>query len=205
MKTETLNIAILPSEKIIEQAIKMSQKVSDEVGSRFTLKQKTLIPHITVYQAQYPSKNIDRLKNIVEDFALKTELFDIKLNQIAVSHGTFLFWNCEKSPILQDLHEKVVKLANPLREGLVPSQLADRENLSPGDEYDIKTFGAMLIGPRYKPHITIARLSKDNDVQNAVRVLDGSKEESFKPRALFLGYLGEHGTVVKIIKKYRFS
>jgi len=205
MKTETLNIAIIPSEEATNQAIKMSQKISDELGSRFILGQKTLIPHATVYQAQYPSRNIDRLKDMVKDFAQKTDLFEIELNKITASHGTFLFWDCEKSPILQNLHEKVVELANPLREGLIPSQLSDRENLSSGDEYDIKTFGSMLIGSRYKPHITITRLNKDSDAEKAIELLSDTDNFSFKPRGLFLGYLGEHGTVTKIIENYSFK
>lgn len=204
MKTETLNIAILPSEEATSRAIKMSQKISDKLGSRFVLGRETLIPHATVYQAQYPSKNIDSLKDMVKDFAQKTDLFEIELNKITISHGTFLFWSCEKNPVLQDLHEKVVELANPLREGLIPSQLADRENLSSGDEYDIKTFGSMLIGPRYKPHITITRLNKESDAERAMELLSDLDIFSFKPKGLFLGYLGEHGTVIKMIENYPF-
>lgn len=204
MKTKTLNIAILPSEKIIEQAIEMSQKISDEVGSRFVLNSSLLIPHITVYQARYPSENIDKLRNITKILASERELFKITLEKISVSHETFLFWNCEENQLLQDLQNKVVELANPLRKGLIPDSLTDVTGLSEGDRYDVEHFGALLIGPRYEQHITITRLNKESDTEKAIQALSGYRKIIFKPKGLFLGYLGEHGTVTKIIENFPF-
>lgn len=204
MKTETLNIAILPSDEVATQAIAMSRQISDELGSRYLLSSNTTIPHITVYQAQYPDKNVGKLKSMVKEFTLEQGLFEIKLDAITVSYGTFLFWNCEKTRALQDLHEKAVMLANPLREGFIPSQLADRTNLTFGDKYDIKTFGSLLIGSRYQPHITITRLNKETDGREAIKILTESKKLSFNPKRLILGYLGEHGIVTGVIESFSF-
>ncbi|MBI4096237.1 MAG: 2'-5' RNA ligase family protein [Candidatus Levybacteria bacterium] len=204
MQTTTLNIAILPSDEVISQAIAMSKKIASEIESRFVLNLNTLIPHITVYQARYPNKNMDKLRSVARSLSLERELFEIKLNAITVSHETFLFWNCRKNLILQNLQRKVVELANPLREGLVPDSLADVCSLSEGDRYDVKHFGALLIGPRYQPHITITRLSKKEDAEKATKVLSGYKKLSFKPKDLILGYLGEHGTVSGIVENFRF-
>lgn len=205
MKKTTLNIAILPSDEVVGQAIAMSRKIAEEVGSRFVLNSNNLIPHITVYQAQYPSKNVNNLKSIVMDLSLEQELFEITLDEIIVSHETFLFWKCEKTLILQNLQKKAVELANPLREGLVPALLSDVTGLSKGDKYDIKHFGALLIGPRYEPHITITRLNKKGDAEKAIKILSSSKKLLFKPKNLFLGYLGDHGTVTEIIENRRFK
>lgn len=204
MQTKTLNIAILPSDEVTRQAITMSKKIAEEVSSRFILNSNTLIPHITVYQAQYPSKNVDNLKSIARNLSLEQELFEITLDAITVSHETFLFWNCEKSLILKNLQKKAVELANPLREGLIPISLADVGGLSKGDRYDVKHFGALLIGPRYKPHITITRLNKEGDAEKAIKILSGYKKLSFKPKELILGYLGDHGTVTRIVGNFRF-
>lgn len=205
MQTETLNIAILPSDEVTVQVIVMSKKIANEVGSRFILNSDSLIPHITIYQAQYPSKNVDKLKSVVKTLSLEQELFEIKLETITVSHGTFLFWNCERNLVLQNLQDKAVEVANPLREGLIPDQLISmKANLSEGDAYDIEHYGALLIGSRYQPHITITRLNKETDVKRAVGILSGSKKISFKPKGLILGYLGKHGTVTEIVKNVRF-
>lgn len=205
MKTTTLNIAILPSDEIARQVVAMSKKINKEIGSKFVLNSKTLIPHITVYQAQYPNKNIEKLKNITRNLALEQELFKIELNAICVSYETFLFWECEKSPLLSSLQKEAVKLANPLREGLIPDQLTSMNiNLSKGDAYDIGHYGALLIGSRYKPHITITRLTTESDGEKAVKALASSQKLSFKPKALILGYLGEHGTATGIVEKFSF-
>lgn len=205
MKTIILNIAILPSDEITAQAIVMSGKIAKEVGSRFVLNSNSLIPHITVYQAQYPSKNTDKVKDIARNLSLEQELFEIKFEGIIVSHGTFLFWKCERSSILQELQKKAVELANPLRKGLIPDSLADVRGLSKGDKYDVKHFGALLIGPRYEPHITITRLNREEDAEKAIKVLSGSNNISFKPKGLILGYLGDHGTVTGIVESFSFK
>lgn len=204
MKTEILNIAILPTDEVSAGVMEMSKEIANEVGSRFILNPNSLIPHITVYQARYPSENVDKLRNITKALSLERELFEIQLDAISVSHETFLFWNCKKSQILQNLQRKAVELANPLREGLIPDSLSDVSGLSDGDRYDVEHFGALLIGPRYQPHITITRLNKEEDAKKAIKVLSGSKKISFKPSGLILGYLGEHGTVTGIIENFRF-
>ena len=204
MQTTILNVAILPSDEIIAQAIAVSRRIGEEVSSEFTLNSVNLIPHITIYQAQYPNKNIDKLKSITETLSSGQELFEITLDAITVSHETFLFWNCKKSLILQNLQRKAVELANPLREGLIPSSLADVGGLSEGDRYDVKHFGALLIGSMYEPHITITRLKRKEDAEKTIkRVLQ--KKLSFRQKALILGYLGAHGTVTGIVENFYFK
>ena len=205
MNKETLNIAILPSDDVASQAIEMSKKIASEIGSRFVLNLNSLIPHITMYQAQYPSKNMDKLKDVAKGLSMDQESFEIKFEGITVSHETFLFWKCEKSPVLQNFQNKAVELANPLREGCVPDSLKDVTGLSEGDKYDVEHFGALLIGPRYEPHITVTRLCRKNDAEKAIKILSDTKELSFRPKGLILGYLGEHGTVTEIIENYRFK
>jgi hypothetical protein len=204
MKTVTLNIAILPSDDVVAQAVAFSERITSEVGSRLTLNLTSLIPHITVYQARYPSEKMGNLIEITKGLSLGQDLFEIKLETVIISHETFLFWKCEKSLILQNLQNKAVKFANPLREGLIPDSLADVMGLSEGDRYDVEYFGSLLIGPRYEPHITITRLNKKSDAEKAMKILSNTKKLSFKPKGLILGYLGEHGTVTRIIKSFHF-
>lgn len=204
IKSVSLNIAILPSDEAVVRAITMSKQIAESLGSEFVLGLDTLIPHVSIYQGEYPERNIDSLKSIVSDLAKEQESFEIKLNSISVSHGTFLFWNCDKTDILRNLHQEAVKLANPLREGLVLTQLADRTELSPGDKYDVENFGSLLIGPRFTPHITITRLKKEEDAGEAISLL-GVKEFSFKPKGLVLGYLGKDGTVIVVLEIYNFK
>ena len=205
MQAIALNIAILPSDEVANQAIAMSRKIADEVGSRFILNSRSLIPHITVYQALYPNKNMDKLRNITRDLSLGQKLFEITVDAITVSHETFLFWKCEKTLTLQNLQAKAVRLANPLREGLIPSSLSDVKSLSKGDKYDVEHFGSLLIGPNFDPHITITRLNKEEDKEKALKILGESKKLSLKPKSLILGYLGEHGTVTGIAENFSFK
>lgn len=200
----TLNIAIIPSDEVTARAIDMSKAIASELETEFVLNSNKFIPHITVYQAQYPNKNIDILKKLVQDLSLQKS-FEINLEPIDISYETFIFWRCEKTDVLKELQAKAIEVANPLREGLIPEQIARVTGLSEGDMYDAKTFGALLIGPRYDPHITITRLQRKEDARRAIRVLGNSQKLSFKPRALILGYLGQHGVVSGVVESFRFK
>lgn len=204
MLSTTLNIAILPSDDIIAEAVEMSRKVAKEIECEFILDQGNFIPHVTVYQAQYPNKNLEILKKLVQDLSMR-ESFEININGIAISHETFVFWKCDKIDLLRQLQAKAVEIVNPLREGLVPEQLFKVKGLTEGDKYDAKTYGALLIGPRYEPHITVTRLKRKEDAEKAIRILGSSSKVSFMPKALILGYLGEHGTVTEIAESFRFK
>ena len=140
MQTITLNIAILPSDDVAIEAVEMSNKVANEVESEFSLDQSRFLPHITVYQAQYPNKNVKILKKLVQDLSSR-ESFQINLGAITISHETFLFWKCEEVDILRRLQAKAIEIANPLREGLIPAQLANVTGLSEGDKYDVAVEG----------------------------------------------------------------
>lgn len=201
----SLNIAILPPDEIADQVIEMSQKINSVVGSRFILKQGKLFPHITVYQAHYPIKNIEKIKLICQKIISETRPFNITLEQIIITLETFLFWDCQKNENLQTLHQEAVDSANPLREGLILPHLVDITGLTEEDRYDKETFGALLIGSRYRPHITITRLNNKEDSVKALKLLAYQEQMTFKSKELVLGHLGDHGTLTGIIERYPFK
>src|SRR5258706_15718848 len=65
------NVVILPDAFGSQQAIACSRQVAKKYKTTFVLDEKYFYPHITLYQAAYPNKNlleVDRqLSSIVED------------------------------------------------------------------------------------------------------------------------------------------
>jgi len=200
-KEQSLNIAILPDENTQREAIEMSEKIAQSVSSEFVLDGKNFYPHISVYQAHYPLKNLEKLKKAVALLATSTPA-SIHLQSFDIAYGVWTFWNCVDDGRLIKLHNTAVKAANPLREGLIMPQLADRPGLSADDKSDIQSYGSLLIGPRYRPHITLTRLSSESDESRVRELLGQEKAVRFKPRSLILGYLGDHGTVIGIIEEF---
>lgn len=197
----TLNIAIIPDEEIKSKIIEVSNLVSSKIPTQFVLGKKR-IPHITIYQAAFPAKNLDKVKKVVSDLAEKNAPFEITMKGISISHGTFLFWNCVKSDRLISLHEQAVNKANFLREGQIIKNLPIQ---SAEDKFDVENYGSLLIGPRFSPHITVTRISNPIDKAKAIQFAKVLGEETFKVKTIILGILGQHGTVREIISAFPFS
>lgn len=202
----SLNIVILPDTKVAHIAIGKSKKLGKEFEIEFVLDTTKYRPHITLYQAHFPLHNMDLLKDRLSEIAANTKPFAVNLNSFEILYRTFVFWNCVKTKVMQKLHEKIVSELNPLRKGLIkPDLIGEMENFAGEDRDEIKTYGSLLIGPRYHPHITITRLVNPEDGKQAIESLGKRKQAAFELNNFSLTYLGPHGTVPEIIETYQFG
>lgn len=197
----SLNIAILPDAERRRRAIELSRRLTAEVPSYFVLDGVNLHPHFTVYQAHYPCRNLEKLREALPEIAQRLKGLEITMDSFRVSHETFIFWGCEKTDDLIGAQAETIGIANPLREGLIMPQLLDGRVKDEGDKEDVKNYGSLLIGPRYDPHITITRIMDTKDAKRALEVLGEARIEKFKPESLVLAHLGEHGTLTKILER----
>lgn len=201
-RSDSFNIVILPGKETQSKAIVMSEKVALKIPTEFQLNSINLLPHITLYEAQFPVSNVNNIKSAIQDIVNKTKTFHAQLTSISIVYDTFVFWNCQKTKEIQSLHERIVRALNPLRNGLIRPDLLKMKNLSKEDKHDIHAFGALLIGPRYQPHMTITRLVNTTDGDTALQLLPKYKSESMKVTEIAFGYLGKHGTVYDIIESF---
>lgn len=198
----TLNIVFLPDEATREKAIEMSRKVAENLPVEFVLGQGT-IPHITIYQAMFPNKNLGKVKGIIRDLASKMGPFQVEMGQFWVNAVRgFVWWNCLKTDQLSEIHWKFIKETNNLREGLIPDSLKAYRIKGEQDKMEIKNYGALFAGARYTPHLTITALKNPDDEQKAYEILGKEKESLFTVDKISLGSLGPYGTVTGIIEEF---
>ncbi len=200
-QSASLNIAILADEQIAGQAIDLSRQLAGSYPTQFVLDQERFFPHITVYQAHFPLKNIPLIEKVLSEVTSQTNPFDIVMGEFSVRFDTFLFWLSQKSKDLQALHEQIVESTNYLRENLILPHLADVTGMSEADRSDMKNYGALGIGPRYAPHMTITRLSNNKDISNVLAQVE-RRRAIFRVNELILGNLGDHGTVNGVINTF---
>ena len=199
-KAVSLNIVILPDALATQKAIEMSKAVSEHLPTHFVLNATNRLPHITVYQAHFPRHNMDAVKKNISDIASVVKPFEVTLDRTTISYRTFLFWNCVKTQKLTHLQQQVIASVNHLRNGLLLPSLQTITHLSKDDQNDIKQYGALLIGPRYEPHITITRIRNEQDGEKAASLCNAIAR--FNVNRLVIGYLGEHGTVTEVIQSF---
>ncbi len=201
----SLNIAILASGEVADQAIQMSQQVAGKFPVEFVLDREKFMPHVTVYQAHFPVKNMDLIKSALRSLTDKTNPFKMILGDLTISLDTFLWWNCSGNGKLKEFHNKIVKETNPLREDLVLPHLATVTGMTEEDKEDMEQFGALKIGPRFSPHITITRLSSPKEADNAVKSLGLYRRATLDVNEIILGYLGPNGTVNGVIETFKLA
>lgn len=195
-----LNIVYLPDGITRKKAIEFSEKVGSKLPTEFVLGQDT-IPHITIYQALFPTKNISNVKDVIRKIAAKTGFFEIEMNEFVVNVVKgFVWWNCQKTEQLTKIHLETIEKLNPLREGLV-SEVLKNYPATEADKKDIENYGSLLIGNRYTPHLTITALKNSYDGEKALEIL-GEASSNFRVDRIALGYLEKHGTVAEIIEEF---
>ncbi|HEV2339743.1 MAG TPA: 2'-5' RNA ligase family protein [Patescibacteria group bacterium] len=200
-QTVQLNIAIIPDTSIQEKAIVMSEQLMRTFATQFVLNTQNLIPHITISQARYPQKNIGKVIDIVRNEIAEMKPFPIHLDQCDLVLGEFVFWNARRLTNLVDFHQQIVQKTNSLREGLVIEHVAVMQNLSPEDRKEREQYGALLIGSRYTPHITVTRLKQPTAIADIRKVLGENTQAEFAVSKIIVGYLGNHGTVTGVIEE----
>ncbi len=204
-QSTSLNIAILASGEVADQAIQMSQQVAGRFPVEFVLDREKFMPHITIYQAHFPVRNINSIQEVLSSLTASSKPFKMTLEELVISLDTFLWWTCSGNGKLKEFHNAVVKKTNPLREGLILPHLSTVTGMTQEDKEDMQQFGALKIGPRFSSHVTITRLSEAKDADNAVKSLGLHRRATLNVDEIILGHLGPNGTVNGVIETFKFG
>ncbi|MBI5127648.1 2'-5' RNA ligase family protein [Candidatus Roizmanbacteria bacterium] len=197
--TESLNIVLLPDSAAQKMAISLSKKLAQRFPTEFVLNQNDVLPHITLYQTDFPKKNLERIKSTIGKISKQIKPFKIRLSSFS-SLSNFLFWNIKKSEKLLALHNRIISELNPLREGYIKKELLNIKNLYPGVQEDVNHYGSLLVGKNYLPHLTITFLKKLEDVKEALKLFHYKAPINFRVQSISLGLSGRFGTVNKLIQ-----
>lgn len=198
----SLNIVLLPDKIVHGKAVLSSTRLSRNFDTEFALDSRLFRPHITLYQGYFPDRNIKELFESLRKFPAWGEDAKVVMNDFQISHGTFIFWNAVKSPFLKELHEMIVESANLLREGnIAPNTQAMMDSLPENEVEMVKKTGSILNLELFNPHITLTRLKNAADASRAMDYLGASDFAKFKPEAICVGKLGDHGTVSEIVEE----
>lgn len=194
-----LNVVLFPDKIASNQAKLYRQRVSNKFETEFVL-DSTHIPHITLYQGYYPDRNISNLLTSLTKLPVWDKNFKLKMEGFSVSRNNFLWWNTVKDKPLKDLHEAVMNASNDLREGNISPNVFDMmDGLSAEEKDMVKRTGSVLNLDMFNPHITLTRLKKSDDSADVLNYLGNSDIVTFRPEAIYVTKLGQHGTVSEVV------
>jgi 2'-5' RNA ligase len=203
MESCSVNVVAIPS-KEAQTAARNLGRLLDGFDNYYTLSESKYIPHATIYQAQYPKKNIDNLRKTIGALCAESKPFEAVTSDYLDHHG-YIWWNIEKSPEFVSVHKSVLENLNPIREGLIlphltPSGYVTSEKFTKEEAYNVKKYGTVIVDKLFNPHFTLAKLKGFEG--NIDEVLGVPRKFSFNVSELSIGEMGNHGTLLKIIDNY---
>jgi len=207
-KNLIVDVVVVPDEKAIESARRLGRALAKKYDCYFSLDNKTYIPHISVYQAQYPRKNMEVVRKYTAEVAAETTSFTVEVNPYQ-AHYTFMWWNLLQNPSLTDLHYKLLEKLNPSREGLLmphltPAGYKTGEKFTEEEAEAVRKHGTIVAGKLFKPHITLARLKKVITDEELNKILSQTSA-TFKVSSIHMGKMADHGTVTDILETFDFK
>jgi len=200
METIRLHVVLLTSPTHQQELVSLSQDLSN--GDNQVVLSEDMIPHITVYNPEIPSKNLAEAYSMLEKLAQAHESFDIDFDSFDKpprgDNGIFINYKNEGS--IEALFNRVVDAINPLREGVIRAKY--RDSLDPNGE--IEYYGYPL-GYYHFPHVTLARFQKTEDRDKALMSLSSRIQKSFEVYAIAVVKTGEYGTAKRIMQKFNLK
>jgi hypothetical protein len=204
MDSISLNIAILPDKKTSQLAIALSQSLAKVVPAKFILNDINPIPHLTIYQAHFPLKNLGKIENIISEIVLDLKSFELTLGPFSATTQGNIWWNCVNQEEMKQIQTKIVKRCNLLREGQILPILKTYRGIDSEQAMVIKKYGSMWVGKQYSPHISVSGVD-DIYIEKVLETLGKEKQASFLVDGIIIGKLGDYGTVTEIIKNFPLS
>lgn len=198
-----IDVAIKPSSEVTSEALRLSKEINQKAGTYFVLDAINYFPHVTLYSAEYPDKNLNEIFKTVNTITTNTPPFTAAFTS-SHTHRGYIDISIKKSQELKRLHEHLVNSLNPLRENHLrekytsPTELA---NYSSQQQEYIQNYGYSEVLDGFRPHLTITRLKNENLAKVITQKLN-FPPESFPVTTIAAYSMGSHGTCTKILKEF---
>lgn len=155
-------------------------------------------PHVTLYLADFPFAHILDLIETVKQAAPLFHRCPVTLNNTVVS-GTYMLWNADVTPCLQNLSDTAVMAAYKLRNVSAPVPEWVLKLPDPPRSEMIRLFqqyGSPGVFAFFQPHVTLAYDTVDDlhSVLAAIKIPQGIK---FEAKEGAMGPVGVGGTVLR--------
>jgi len=204
MNSISISIAILPDEKTAQMAIALSQKLARAIPTKFVLNGKDLIPHFTIYQAEFPVDNVEKLENAVSEIMSNYKSFELKLDLFSATKQGNIWWNVINDSEMKTLQNLVIEKCNPLREGLILPLYKTYKHIDSDQRKEIENYGSLWVVERYHPHISISKIGNEY-LSQTLELMGKAESASFTASKIIIGKLGDYGTVTEIIKTFNLA
>lgn len=208
MKSEPINIILRPDDGTTAVSRLLGELLGKRFDTNYTVSDKRLIPHATIYQAQYPVENYEKVREKISEVAKSTKPMELHMKDYEMHAGVYAWWNISKTKELNRLHYGLLELSG-LRNGLLlPFIREDMTGYKAGGEFDgtqkrnVEKYGAVVVAESFQPHVTLGNLKQKSTTDEMRKALPPA-ESRFTVDEIQIGEMGDHGTVLGIRDSFK--
>ena len=153
MSSLPCNVVLLPSETIAQKAIDLSHRLESD-KSLYILDGVNCFAHLSLYMFQIKVADLELVKDLLASLASKYKSLDLIASCYNQAMG-FIDIEYSKSQQLDALASEVVKLVNPLQDGM---RAKDRERMVSATGlafFDYQNYGYKNVGELFRPHFSL--------------------------------------------------
>src|SRR3989338_2194611 len=199
MDSKPYDVALLPDDNIVDKYIELSQKLRNK-GVRFTLDNELYFSHVSVYMLQLDNIGLEKATSLVQQLSAAVSEISGKANEYHYFEG-YLDIEDEKSAEISFLQEEIVRLLNPIRDGL---REKDKKRLVTADEItrsNITKYGYRSIGESFHPHLTFTRFINTHSHEEIMAALPDKAVFNGKFTGIGIFEIGDNGTCTKLVSE----
>ncbi len=150
-------VLLLPDEYALE-AQKMNREIFMQIPEIENLPN---VFHVTVFQGRFAESDVYALYKKLKNQKFKSVRITLT-PEIKTAEGRYINWQVQKNYELTNLHNKVVKIANPYRYGMLFRYAVSYEDLSEKQRSQVDKYGMAGVFEEYDPHVTLFYFSEKN-------------------------------------------
>jgi hypothetical protein len=143
-----VDFALIPASPLFDAVITASQAITDEFCyNANVIDAKTFPPHLSLHICTIPRTALGQVTAALEPLAA-AGLPDMTPAGVKPARGGYVMLNIERTPALMTLHEAILNAAARTRDGI-----------------DADSFGSPYIRGSFTPHISLAKLDRDDQAE----------------------------------------
>ena len=206
MKYAYTAIALFVPPPYRETIAETSRSCGIRFGSSYVLDEMAFPPHTTMWIANIPESNVEKVATVAEESLEMMPAFNVEMGDIVIEDSGYVSIRVQKTEVVRKLHLQLLTRLDEFREGYVPEKYLKVIEAYPAEQQEsIRMYGTRAAGPSFAPHVTVGTVG-DQFVSVARRelpyMLRGARHVTFSVGELVYFKQGIPGKSISIIKRF---
>ncbi len=194
MSRKAVDIVLLPSDEMMEKAIRANGALVQNSPSKIVLNKEDCLPHVSLAMGCIGQRDIKPIEEVLRQVAKESPLGELTVTRVRATTNArgekVSVWQIEKTNELQSLHEKIMKKVAPyFSRDVTVEMIYGDQDVAETTLLWIKNYAEKASFANFFPHITIGYGETESE----------SFPITFAPSRLALCHLGNHCTCRKIL------